>query len=275
MLPEKNRQAETDRADRTKAVRDCLDRVTDPELDESVVAMGFIDRIGIEGGNVTVVFSLPTFLCSANFAFLMAEDMKVALEGLPWVTGATIQLRDHFAADRINQGIAKSLPFETVFAGDADEGLADIRRTFREKAFLGRQATLLDLLLRQNSASELMKLTMGDLIGLLAEDHDDVALAAARYLAARRHEGGSASPDAPAFTALDGRPLTLTALPQHRRNARRILQASRANAEMCRMVLSNRRNGTDIGALERRQIGSGNDVTRPVSPAVSQAIDQA
>ena len=108
----------------TRAILECLDRVTDPELDESVVAMGFIDRIDIDGGSVTVAFRLPTFLCSANFAFLMAEDMKVAVEQLPGVTGATVVLKDHFAADRINRGIAGSLPFEAVFSDDASDGLS-------------------------------------------------------------------------------------------------------------------------------------------------------
>src|SRR5262249_37433322 len=91
---------------RRAAVLAALDAVMDPELDAPVTAMGFVESIAIADGSVHVDFRLPTFWCSANFAFLMAGDMKLAIEALDWVASATIELVDHFAAGRINRAVA-------------------------------------------------------------------------------------------------------------------------------------------------------------------------
>ena len=50
--------------------------VTDPELDQSIVDLGFVTRVSVEAGRVDVDFGLPTFWCSANFAWMIAEDMR-------------------------------------------------------------------------------------------------------------------------------------------------------------------------------------------------------
>ena len=60
-----------------------LDGVTDPELDESVVALNFVTEAIVDAANcVHVFFRLPTYWCAANFAFLMADDMRTAEENL-------------------------------------------------------------------------------------------------------------------------------------------------------------------------------------------------
>ena len=57
-----------------------LAAVTDPELDEPVTALGFVERVAVAAdGTVTVDFRLPTFWCAANFAYMMAEDMRDAV----------------------------------------------------------------------------------------------------------------------------------------------------------------------------------------------------
>ncbi len=48
--------------------------VLDPELDEPLVKLGFIERVQVDGPDVTVVFKLPTYWCSPNFAYLMAGE---------------------------------------------------------------------------------------------------------------------------------------------------------------------------------------------------------
>lgn len=93
-------------SDRLAEVWTALEPVTDPELDESVVALGFIGSVAEEDGAVTVEFRLPTFWCSANFAFIMAEDMREALASVPWVKRTEIRLVEHFAAEKINDVIA-------------------------------------------------------------------------------------------------------------------------------------------------------------------------
>ena len=83
-----------------------LSTVSDPELDESVAAMGFVESIEIsDSGKVRIGFRLPTYWCSPNFAFLMAHDMREAVEGLDWVRRAEIALTNHCNAEEINRGI--------------------------------------------------------------------------------------------------------------------------------------------------------------------------
>ena len=59
-----------------------LDEVPDPELDEPITAMGFVELVTLgEGDRVEVDFRLPTYWCSPNFAFLMAEGIVIGLIG--------------------------------------------------------------------------------------------------------------------------------------------------------------------------------------------------
>src|SRR5690242_8660480 len=90
-------------------IRAALRNVLDPELDESIVELGFVADVAVADDTATIAFRLPTFWCSANFAWIMAEDMRLALAALPWLRRADIRLVDHFAAEAINRGIAAGL----------------------------------------------------------------------------------------------------------------------------------------------------------------------
>ena len=107
--------------------------VTDPELDQSIVDLGFVTRVSVEAGRVAVDFGLPTFWCSANFAWMIAEDMMTALSRLAWAKDIRVRLLDHFAAKKINAGIAADAGFAAAFAGEATGDLAAVRRTFAER----------------------------------------------------------------------------------------------------------------------------------------------
>ncbi len=244
--------------DRRSVVLAALDGVTDPELDESVTAMGFISKVEIDRGHVAVEFRLPTFWCSANFAFLMAEDMRIAVERLAWVETAIIRLVDHFAAESINRGVAEGLPFDAIFAGQATEGLAAIRRSFRQKAFLGRQEALLRPLIREHGTEAALALTVAGLDRLCDGPDPERVAAARRYLAARRHDGGAADADAPAFTDLDGAPVTAEGCAAHLRAIRGVRSAAEANAEMCRILLTARYAAeTSVRTFEEKREMSG------------------
>jgi metal-sulfur cluster biosynthetic enzyme len=121
-----------------RAVRERLDRVTDPELDESIVALGYIDDITVEGARVTVEFTLPTAWCSPAFAWMMATDARDETESLPGVGRAVVRLHEHMHDEEITKGVNERLPFEETFP-DADGGVADVRATLDEKARLARQ----------------------------------------------------------------------------------------------------------------------------------------
>ena len=217
-----------------------LDTVMDPELDESVAEMGFVESLAAEDGRIEVVFRLPTYWCSANFAFLMATDMRCALERLPEVQSARIRLVDHFASRRINRGVAEGQGFAAVFAGEATTDLAEIRRAFRERAFLGRQERLLRALAAARGVEAALAATVGDLPGLADADDPEVATAALRYAALRRHEPGGEDPVAPAFITAAGLPVRPEEYVTHLRALKRVRGAAEANAEMCRLYLGAR-----------------------------------
>ena len=93
-----------------------LDNVMDPELDEPVTDMGFIEEVLIDGENVVeVAFRLPTYWCSPNFAFLMAQGIKQQVEMLPWVARVNVRLEDHLSADDICAAVNEDRNIDDVF----------------------------------------------------------------------------------------------------------------------------------------------------------------
>jgi metal-sulfur cluster biosynthetic enzyme len=217
-----------------------LDTVMDPELDESVAAMGFVERVAIEGRRADITFRLPTFWCSANFAFLMATDMRLAVEHLPAIDRAQVRLVDHFASGKINRGVAEGRGFAEVFSGEAHTDLTEIRRAFRERALLGRQDKLLRMLVQRDGIDGALATTMAGLDDLTRDQDVETRVAALRYLALRRHEPRGTEAAAPAFITLDGAPVAPADYVTHLRTLRRIKGAAEANAEMCRLYLEAR-----------------------------------
>ena len=106
------------RDDRTDEVWAALGRVTDPEIDESVTSLEFVTRVEVGAANqVSIEFRLPTYWCAPNFAFLMASDMRDAVEELPWVEKVSIELLDHFSAALINRSVGLKQDFRDAFPG--------------------------------------------------------------------------------------------------------------------------------------------------------------
>jgi len=128
------------------AVRDRLDRVTDPELDRSIVALEYVDAIEIDGGNVGVDLTLPTAWCSPAFAWMMAVDARDEVESLPAVEEARITLHEHMHETEINRGVNERLSFAESFP-DADGDIAAVRAELDEKARVARQYDAVEALL--------------------------------------------------------------------------------------------------------------------------------
>ncbi|MFI0844170.1 iron-sulfur cluster assembly protein [Mesorhizobium sp. IMUNJ 23232] len=122
-----------------------LAEVNDPELDEPVTEMGFIERVDVGAdGSVDVDFRLPTYWCSPNFAFLMLDGVRKALDALSWAPAYRVKLHDHMFADEVNRGIEAGRSFGDIFAGlAADHDIGALRETFRMKAFKRRQEAVL------------------------------------------------------------------------------------------------------------------------------------
>ena len=83
-----------------------LASVCDPELDTSIVELGFVSECGLDAtGTARVRLRLPTYFCAPNFAYLMVADAHDAIASVDGVTAVDLQLEDHFAALEINSGV--------------------------------------------------------------------------------------------------------------------------------------------------------------------------
>jgi metal-sulfur cluster biosynthetic enzyme len=124
--------------------------VLDPELDEPLVKLGFIDRVQIDGPDVTVAFKLPTFWCAPNFAYLMAADLRSRIQAIPGVGTARVVLLDHCTQDEVTNGVNNGQSFAEAFGDEVteDKDLEALRRTFLRKGFLMRQDALLRQMLK-------------------------------------------------------------------------------------------------------------------------------
>ena len=229
-------------AAREAEVLACLATVTDPELDEPVTDLGFVEGVTVGAdGAVSIDFRLPTFWCAVNFAYMMAEDMRDAVAALPWVTGVIPRLQEHMCAEQVNHGVAEGLDFGAAF-GEAghDDTLADLRATFRRKAFQGRQEALLRALLAQGVArSTLAAMTVQALEGTAISGAEGANLKR-RYLEMRARVGGPAGPTAPAFVTAEGEPLSEADFDEHLRTLASVRIAMEFNGALCRGLLAAR-----------------------------------
>ncbi len=168
-----------------------LDLVMDPELDEPVTDMGFIEAVSITGpttghniNTVDITFRLPTYWCSPNFAFLMAEGIKREVETLPWVGQAVVTLHDHMAAEEMNAVINAGGTFSDVFANlMPGENLDELREKFDQKAFQRRQEVVIKGLIAQGFVADVVVgMTLSDL-SLIPFDDVEVTRQCGRYTA--------------------------------------------------------------------------------------------
>jgi metal-sulfur cluster biosynthetic enzyme len=220
-------------------VWEALAAVLDPELDESVVDLGFVARLAVIGDSVEADFRLPTFWCSANFAWIMAEDMRAALDRLPWLKHADVRLVDHFAAGKVNEGVAAGQGFREAFGGEAAADLASLREAFRTKAYLGRMSRLIEALRACGwSDIRIASATLGDLGE--ARANPEIARLVDRYRELRTVYGGPADPTESAFRTAEGDPIGADGLAAFLRDIRMTRRGVEANGEMCRAMLKAR-----------------------------------
>ena len=224
--------------EREAEVRLALSRVDDPELDEPVTDLRFIDgvAVGLDGA-VAVGFRLPTYWCAANFAFLMADDMRREVAALPWVTAVTVSLGEHMYADQINHGIASGLSFRETFGADAGGDLDELRQTFLVKAFQRRQEALIrHLLAAACDPAMIVGLSLAALGGLdLSETGERLR---SRYLA-RRHIC-AAPGETVAFVDQRGDPLSAPGLTAYVQALSAVGINAEFNGILCRGLLAAR-----------------------------------
>ena len=252
-----------------------IGEVLDPELDQPLLDLGFIERVDVEGAAVTVSFRLPTYWCAPNFAFLIAADLQQKVGEVDGVETVRVFLADHFADGEINEGINSGKSFSETFPGDAAEELDDLRRTFAIKAFLVRQEQLMRRLLKAGcSPKELCALRIGG----MTIDGDDVmfrgaelppaawrvekgAEAAAAYLRKRAALHLATAPDAVLFTDAGGAPIKPDGFQEYLRHSRATRLNMAFNTTLCSGLLRARFRGSDgvRGPAEDGAARGGND----------------
>jgi metal-sulfur cluster biosynthetic enzyme len=226
-----------------------LEHVLDPELDESILDLGFVGALRVRAGHADVALRLPTAWCAVNFAYLMAEDVRHALLTVEGIRRATVRLGDHCAAAEIEAAVNDGRPFAEAFAGEGAGSLAALRLTFQRKGFFGRQERLLrELRAAGHSPETICALRLGD----ASTENDTIVIrcpgAAAvesgpaeilrRYLERRAELGLDCAGTAPLIVGLDGEPLSAERLEAHYRTARTVRVAMEANGSFCRALLS-------------------------------------
>jgi metal-sulfur cluster biosynthetic enzyme len=206
-----------------------LGTVRDPELDEPLTELGFVQELDEDGGRVEVRLRLPTYFCAPNFAYLMAADARAALLGVPGVSHARVTLVDHFAAREVNAGVGAELGFADAFDGLADGELGELRDLFRRKAFVVRQERVCRAL--GLGPEQLASLRLGDL---------PASPEVSAYLERRAELGVAIGAGEPFLVRPNGDPVPEAAAGEHVRFARTVRVSIEGNAELCRGLLDTR-----------------------------------
>ena len=234
------------------AILERLNEVLDPELDESIVKLGFVRSIVRRGTQVHVALALPTSWCAITFAYIMAEDTRHVLLGFAGIKQATIELLDHCAAQEIEAAVNTGKTFADAFPQEAPEGLNALRTIFLRKGFLVRQERLLRTLREAGcSAATICALRQGDVVikggRLLVAPPGEATLEAGPgealkpYLKRRGELGLSCAPNAVLITDDKGGPIPAGQLESHYQVARTVRVALDANGSFCRAMLATRR----------------------------------
>ena len=237
------------KADLETEVWGCLARVTDPELDEPLTELGFVEHVAvIDNQQVEVGFRLPTYWCSPNFAFLMAFGIRREIETLAWVKSIRVELHDHCFGDEVNEGVNNGRAFNEVFAQYCDGAdLGAVIEKFQIKAFDRRQeAVMLELRRHGLSAEQIVSMTLCELDRIEFRDDEAIKqkpryreLLLSRKLAERRED--------PAFLTWGGKRLTAGTLPEHLGRLRLTRLNMEFNGAMCRDLAATRYKEVQIG----------------------------
>jgi metal-sulfur cluster biosynthetic enzyme len=209
-----------------------LATVLDPELDEPITTLGFVESHSVADGLAQVRLRLPTFFCAPNFSFLMIADAYDAVSAVPGIRRAEVTLADHHAAEEINAGVAAGLGFVGAFRGEATAELHELRAVFLTKAVIAGQDRVARPLVDAGATpGELAAMTLGQVPG--SPDLD-------RLRQRRALLGLPSGDDAALLLHPDGSRVTVDQVPLHLRRARLTRVGMEINGEYCRSLLASR-----------------------------------
>ena len=227
----------------------CLDAVTDPELDEPITDMGFVERVEVtDARRVEVEFRLPTYWCSPNFAFLMAFGIRREVMALPWVVEADVQLNDHCFGEKVNEGVNSGAAFQKIFADYCDGAkLDEVVDTFLAKAFDRRQETvLLGLQSRGHNPAAIVSMTLGELRQITFAGEEELRQLP-RYIELLTAQGLASEAHDLAFPTWDGDEIETHELKAHLTKLRSTRINMEFNGALCRGLAKTRYKEVEIG----------------------------
>jgi len=225
-----------------------LGEVNDPELDEPITEMGFVERAELTGdGSVEVDFRLPTYWCSPNFAFLMLDGVRKALDELSWSPAYQVKLHDHMFAEEVNSGIEEGKTFGEIFAGLAgDQDIGALRETFGKKAFKRRQeAVLLSLRTQGLTDREILGMDLGA-YDVARFGSGDSANRKSRYRAALVERFPGHRQGDPVFVTWEGQKIPPAALDAYLAELRAVRINMEFNGALCRGLKQARYKELDV-----------------------------
>ena len=235
-----------------QAILERLDTVLDPELDESVLKLGFVEAIDAEDGRLTIQLRLPTYWCAPNFSYLMASDVRRELLGVVGVREVTVRLGDHFAAEVIEASVNSGKSFVEAFPNEASDNLGQLRDLFLRKGYFKRQYELLRQL--RNAGLSLEAIAALRIEDLRLDDETcwvqspgvettfvGPAEVAVKYLARRADLDLNCSTKTALITDLSGNPVLANKLEEHLIHARTVRLALEANQSFCTALLQMRK----------------------------------
>ncbi|MDN5929899.1 MAG: iron-sulfur cluster assembly protein [Pseudonocardia sp.] len=207
-----------------------LETVMDPELDEPITDLGFVESHTVsDDGVATVVLRLPTFFCAPNFAFLMVADAYDAVMEVDGVRHAVVTLQENQTADAINKGVAAQSGFVKAFEGEATAELDELRTEFLSKAAIAGQDRVAQPLVDDGAfPDQLAAMTLGQVPPSVDLD---------RLRDRRSKLGLPAGDDAPLLMHPDGSRVTTEQVPLHLRRARLRRVGIEANGHICREIM--------------------------------------
>ena len=229
-----------------------LDAVLDPELDESILALGMVKIVEANDSHLTVELELPTYWCAANFSYLMAIDARRNLLQVQGVESVTVRLPDHFASKTIEDGVNSAKSFADSFPGEAWDNLEQVRDLFLRKGYLGRQEKLLRQLINAGlSYEEISSLRSADVVVDVescwvrmdgAEPvHVGSSSVARRYFERREGLGLDCSPTGRLMRDLRNQPIPAERLETYFAHSRTVRVSSEATGALCSVLLEARR----------------------------------
>ncbi|WP_252315027.1 iron-sulfur cluster assembly protein [Sinobaca sp. H24] len=217
----------------------CLDNVYDPELDQSLASLGFVENVDVKEQIVKVDFRLPTYWCSPNFAYIMAEDIIKEIKTLSWVKNVKVELVDHSEADKVSLGATTGLSFDEMFPDMSDgSGLQEVRDIFKRKAFYARQDRLIRYLLKNGWTKESILSMDHDVLNALAEDDKQTRELAERYVDIRHYF--QLGPENRVMTTHEGKVIDRQQMDSYLLHTRKDRMTMEFNSHYCQGLLQTR-----------------------------------